>query len=116
MPPVFALAPRYYVFANAVTPAIVVTAAVAAYVGVWASWQSPRVRVSAFWKFVLCAVVGIGCAIGLEFNELEDILLNDAAAAYLLQVCLVVCPLAALLSWIRNRGNMPARSEHIART
>ncbi|HVV99274.1 MAG TPA: hypothetical protein VHB77_02970 [Planctomycetaceae bacterium] len=107
MHPVFALAPRYHVFANAVTPAIVVTAAVAVYVCVWAWGQSPHRRMIVFRNFVLCASGGIGCAIGIELDDLKEVLLNAHAVAYLLQVCLVVCPLAALLSWIRNCRRAP---------
>jgi len=98
---VLAIAPTYFIIRNCASATVVTAAAIAIYTYVWAYRQQISFT-PVFWRnLLLCGLVGICLLAGWAMEDLKAIV-GTAPAIYLLEVCLMVCPLVGLLSWVRN--------------
>ena len=99
---VLAIAPTYSIVRNRVSVVIILSAAVATYIFVWAYLRRTSFTRNFWTRLFVSGSLGIFALAGVASQEFQAIL-GVVPAVYLAEVCLMVCPLTGLLSWVRYR-------------
>ena len=98
---VFALAPSYFIVRDVTSAIIVIVVGWTTYLWVWAHRKKITLSTTFFRNVLLGTLITV-LSLNAWASKAPEGILAPAPIFYLLEVCLIVCPLAGILAWIRN--------------